>query len=56
MRAPPRRQAGRREVGPAQPPQHLAVGRDEWQVTGRVLDYWAIVDSGWTDARPVLPR
>ncbi|MGA4990227.1 CU044_5270 family protein [Nonomuraea bangladeshensis] len=29
---------------------------EKWQVTGRVLDYWAIVDSGWTDARPVLPR
>ncbi|MEU4511991.1 CU044_5270 family protein [Nonomuraea wenchangensis] len=29
---------------------------EKWQVPGRVLDYWAVVDSGWTDARPALPR
>ncbi|MEV0830009.1 CU044_5270 family protein [Nonomuraea rubra] len=28
---------------------------EEWQVPGRVLNYWAIVDSGWTGAKPALP-
>ncbi|NJP93154.1 hypothetical protein HCN51_27535 [Nonomuraea sp. FMUSA5-5] len=26
-----------------------------WQVPGRVLQYWLIVDSGWTDTKPKLP-
>lgn len=29
---------------------------EKWQVPGRVLDHWLIVDSGWTGAQPVLPR
>ncbi|MER6943214.1 CU044_5270 family protein [Nonomuraea sp. NPDC000554] len=29
---------------------------EKWQVTGRVLHYWSIVDSGWTDAKPALPK
>ncbi|MDX3102306.1 CU044_5270 family protein [Nonomuraea angiospora] len=29
---------------------------EKWQVPGRVLDYWSIVDSGWTDAKPALPQ
>jgi hypothetical protein len=28
----------------------------KWQVPGRVLNYWLIVDSGWTSAKPVLPK
>ncbi|MFI6988316.1 CU044_5270 family protein [Nonomuraea wenchangensis] len=28
---------------------------ETWQAPGRVLDYWAVVDSGWSDAQPVLP-
>ncbi|GAA4981871.1 hypothetical protein HD597_003996 [Nonomuraea thailandensis] len=26
-----------------------------WQVPGRVLQYWLVVDSGWTDTKPNLP-
>ncbi|WP_188191977.1 CU044_5270 family protein [Nonomuraea sp. SYSU D8015] len=26
-----------------------------WQVPGRILGYWLILDSGWTDANPHLP-
>ncbi|GAA2205961.1 hypothetical protein GCM10009850_014190 [Nonomuraea monospora] len=29
---------------------------EEWQVPGRVLDYWSIVDSGWTDHQPGVPN
>ncbi|MFI6743782.1 CU044_5270 family protein [Nonomuraea sp. NPDC050451] len=28
---------------------------EKWQVPGRMLDYWMVVDSGWDDARPDLP-
>ncbi|MFI6179975.1 hypothetical protein ACIA8R_30850 [Nonomuraea sp. NPDC051191] len=29
---------------------------EKWQVTGKVLDYLAIVESGWTDAVPAPPE
>ncbi|MGW2158501.1 CU044_5270 family protein [Nonomuraea sp. NPDC001699] len=29
---------------------------EKWQVTGKVLDYLAIADSGWTDAVPAPPE
>ncbi|MGN9842326.1 hypothetical protein ACTMTI_29810 [Nonomuraea sp. H19] len=28
---------------------------EKWQVPGRMLGYWLVVDSGWTDAKPALP-
>lgn len=28
---------------------------EKWQVPGRTLDYWLVVDSGWTDTEPTLP-
>ncbi|NUP17894.1 MAG: CU044_5270 family protein [Streptomyces sp.] len=28
---------------------------EKWQVPGRMLDYWVILDSGWSNARPTLP-
>ncbi|WP_214318441.1 CU044_5270 family protein [Nonomuraea sediminis] len=28
---------------------------EKWQVPGRMLDYWLILDSGWNDTRPTLP-
>ncbi|MCK2215000.1 CU044_5270 family protein [Actinomadura sp. ATCC 31491] len=35
----------------------LKPGRNsqKWQVPGRMLDYWLVVDAGWSDTRPVLP-
>lgn len=29
---------------------------ETWQVPGRILHYWLIVDSGWTDTKPTLPK
>ncbi|WP_157548921.1 hypothetical protein [Nonomuraea candida] len=29
---------------------------EKWQTPGRMLDYWSIVDSGWTEDEPALPR
>ncbi|MGI5156289.1 CU044_5270 family protein [Microbispora sp. CA-102843] len=28
---------------------------EKWQVPGRMLNYWLVVDSGWSDAEPTLP-
>ncbi len=28
---------------------------EKWQVSGRMLDYWAVLDSGWSNAKPTLP-
>ncbi|MEV4475022.1 CU044_5270 family protein [Nonomuraea sp. NPDC049504] len=28
---------------------------EKWQVPGRTLDSWLIMDSGWSDAKPALP-
>ncbi|MFI7135661.1 hypothetical protein ACIBQ1_59135 [Nonomuraea sp. NPDC050153] len=41
---------GRRDV-------QLEPGPDseKWQVPGRTLDNWLVVDSGWNDTRPSLP-
>ncbi|KAB8188427.1 hypothetical protein FH608_044095 [Nonomuraea phyllanthi] len=28
---------------------------EKWQVPGRMLDYWLVLDSGWSNAEPALP-